>query len=116
MVNGKPGNPKARVISPPLTGRQMLVLVQGGHSKTVRRGRPAWKPPDLAQVEAAAQTGQNMEEIATSLGIDPATFYRKKRNSPEFNEAILIGRENHALATRGWDGRYTEPERLSDNE
>jgi hypothetical protein len=40
-----------------------------------------------------------MEQIAKSLGIHPATFYRKKQNSPEFNETIGIGREKRALAT-----------------
>jgi transposase-like protein len=80
----------------------MLMLSQGlpdGQIKTAHRGRPAWVAPDLAQVQAAAERGQNMKQIAKSLGVHPATFYRKKQTSPEFNESVGIGREKRAVAT-----------------
>jgi len=102
MVNGRPGNPRARVTSTPITRQHMLMLAQGlpdGQIKTVRRGRPPWVAPDLAQVQAAAERGQNMKQIAGSLGVHPATFYRKKQHSREFNESVEIGREKRAVAT-----------------
>jgi hypothetical protein len=101
MVNGKSGNPKARITSPPLSRQQMLLLAQRSRdapNKPVRRGRPAYTPPALEQVEAAAERARDMAEIATFLKVHPATFYRKKRDSPEFNRAVERGREKRAGA------------------
>ena len=99
VVNGKSGNPKARITSPPLSRQQMLTLAQrspDAPSKPVRRGRPAYNPPPLEEVEAAAEQASDMAEIARFLNIHPATFYRKKRDCLEFYRAVERGRKKHA--------------------
>ena len=101
MVNGKSGNPQARITAPPLSRRQMVMLAQhspDAPTKSVRRGRPAYNPPPPAEVEATAERARDMVEIARFLNVHPATFYRKKRDCPEFNRAVERGREKRARA------------------
>lgn len=47
--------------------------------------------PDLELVEAYASRGLTLEEIAHNLGIAPSTLYERKKEMPEFQEAIKRG-------------------------
>ena len=61
-------------------------------SEHKRAGRPAWIPPDSATVEELAAHGMSDQEIAFSLGINPSTLCRKKREFEQFAQAIKAGR------------------------
>ena len=115
-INGKPGHPRARVTSPPLTGPQLLRLAQGsgGQSIRTRRGRRPWTPPHLAEVEAVAEREGKMEEIARSLKIDPSTLYRTMQNSPPLEQAILMGRQRGLQRRRNDAGGRTRLDTSAD--
>jgi DNA-binding XRE family transcriptional regulator len=56
-------------------------------------GKPLWIPtPDiLKEAENYASLGLTREQIAHNLGIGESTFYDKKKNYPEFEDAIKRG-------------------------
>jgi hypothetical protein len=70
----------------------MAAEEQGQPRKRNRGGRPAWTPPDLNIVKGLASVFLNQEQIAQTLGIHPATLYRKKKQLSEFCDAIKRGR------------------------
>lgn len=57
-----------------------------------RTGRPPLQLPDLKVVEELAQRGLSFDQIATSLGLSHATFFRRKKESKEFCDAVRRGR------------------------
>lgn len=54
-------------------------------------GRPPWQPPPLDKVEALASRGLTEEQIAHVMGICQDTLIEKKKQYPEFAEAIKKG-------------------------
>lgn len=56
--------------------------------------RPKWEPTtqDLKTAQQLAARGLTLEQIARSLGIVPATLYKKKKLHKEFVEALQRGR------------------------
>jgi len=63
----------------------MLVMAHPG-------GRPRWVEPDPQTVQALAEVGLNMRQIAIALGISYDTLNRRRRSSASFATAIEKGR------------------------
>ena len=63
-----------------------------------RRGRPAWRPPDLKVVEQLAQRSMTIDEIAAALDVSRSTLFKKKKRSRELADAIRRGRIKGAIA------------------
>ncbi|MGJ1078770.1 hypothetical protein ACR77U_12065 [Enterococcus faecium] len=49
---------------------------------------------DLAEVERLASEGKTQAQIAACLGISETTFYGRKRENADFEEAIKKGQES----------------------
>lgn len=56
-----------------------------------KTGRPRWVPPAPEKVEALAASGLTETQIAAALGIAHGTLIEKKREYPEFLQAIKSG-------------------------
>ena len=65
---------------------------------------------DLQQVEDLAAQGLTLEEISSSLGINPSTLYRKKKQMRELQDALKRGQSKgiaqvaNALFSAALDG------------
>jgi hypothetical protein len=55
------------------------------------RGRPKWIP-DLTEVEALAQRGLNLQQIADYFGINVDTIHERKKDFSDFSDAIRRGK------------------------
>ena len=62
--------------------------------ETPKRGRPTKYNPDcVKQVTALCMLGYTNEQLAEFLNIHESRFYEWKKRHPEFQEALLSGRE-----------------------
>lgn len=88
--------------------------------------KPLWDELDMASrlesVKGWALQGSTDTEMMEMIGISHETFYKWKKNKPEFNEAIKAGKfESNGVVlnsafkqTQGYYVKVTEPMKLRD--